>query len=274
MGDNASSLCALGFHERVDERINHIPEFLAELRRACFARIYAADKSLAIFLGRPPRIVEEFCFLQLPTLRINLENIGSSHRHLNGTERMDYTADTFCSTLFASLKEEALLMLRKRHLVDQTTTVRWAKWCTAASDIVKILTLKGTPTEGWRPMAKVASSLSSQHQRTVLRFRAVSAGLPCWDRARLPTNCSLDWLGLARKAIWTRRLSVDSGWWNAFHKVEVIILRDRLVNSGTSLIWKVRISQFIPQQSLYWPNYSKFMYRELYIAEFYVLTPN
>ncbi|KAJ5807319.1 hypothetical protein N7447_010775 [Penicillium robsamsonii] len=62
-GDVASSLFALGYHEKIDEGVHNIPSFLAELRRACFARIYAADKSLAIFLGRPPRIVKDYCFL-------------------------------------------------------------------------------------------------------------------------------------------------------------------------------------------------------------------
>lgn len=142
MGDVASSLCALGYHERIDERLSNIPSFLADLRRACFARIYAADKSLAIFLGRPPRIIKEFCFFQLPTRKLDAWNFANgathdatpsstpimdletSHSNTDGRERIDYTADTCCSALFASLKEEALLMLRRRHLVDQTQVLR------------------------------------------------------------------------------------------------------------------------------------------------------
>lgn len=144
MGDVASSLFALGYHEKIDEEVNNIPSFLAELRRACFARIYAADKSLAIFLGRPPRIVKEYCFLQLPTLtairtgegtpRSNyITQLTSSENspvirdeRTDRTEPINYTADTRCSALFASLKEEVLLMFRKRHL-NETERIRLAR---------------------------------------------------------------------------------------------------------------------------------------------------
>lgn len=140
MGDVASSLFALGYHEKIDEGMHNIPDFLAELRRACFARIYAADKSLAIFLGRPPRIVKEYCFFQLPThpgirndeysagfdnlTRLSLSNVnwGISGRTHDNPEPMNYTADTRCSALFASLKEEVLLMFRKRHLNETERT--------------------------------------------------------------------------------------------------------------------------------------------------------
>lgn len=72
MGDLASSLFALGYHEKIDELTSDIPAFAAELRRACFARVYAGDKSLAIFLGRPPRIGKEYCHFQIPTQEANI----------------------------------------------------------------------------------------------------------------------------------------------------------------------------------------------------------
>lgn len=144
MGDVASSLFALGYHEKIGEGIHNIPISLAELRRACFARIYAADKSLAIFLGRPPRIVKEYCFFQLPT-HPGVRNDEYTARFDNDTqsnllevnwwisggnqvnpEPINYTADTCCSALFASLKEEVLLMFRKRHL-NETERIRSAK---------------------------------------------------------------------------------------------------------------------------------------------------
>lgn len=134
MGDVASSLFALGYHEKVNEEAHNIPTFLAELRRACFARIYAADKSLAIFLGRPPRIVKEYCFLQLPALattptkeemphpdHVTQPTFPEAHAMTRGertglVETINYTADTRCSALFASLKEEVLLMFRASDL--------------------------------------------------------------------------------------------------------------------------------------------------------------
>lgn len=152
MGDIASSLFALGYHEKIDEDMHNIPIFLAELRRACFARIYAADKSLAIFLGRPPRIVKEYCFFQLPIhletrneeyaagfdnlTQSSLSNVnwGTSSRTQDNPEPINYTADTRCSALFASLKEEVLLMFRKRHL-NETERIRSANRFFANSTI-------------------------------------------------------------------------------------------------------------------------------------------
>lgn len=123
VGDAASSLFALGLHEQiVDEDTPNVPYFLAELRKACFARIYAADKELAIFLGRPPRIIGEYCVFQAPEWS-SLPWHGYAHdgndrllRHADGssTPAINYTADTRRSALFARLKEEIMQLLRNR----------------------------------------------------------------------------------------------------------------------------------------------------------------
>lgn len=147
MGDVASSLFALGYHEKVNEEVQNIPTFLAELRRACFARIYTADKSLAIFLGRPPRIVKEYCCLQLPALatisaeetprpdhvtQLGLRGTGTRSRggRAGRVECINYTADTHCSALFASLKEEILLMFQASHLnkTEKIRSVQFSKF--------------------------------------------------------------------------------------------------------------------------------------------------
>jgi hypothetical protein len=142
MGDVASSLFALGYHEKIDEDTSDIPLFVAELRRSCFARIYAADKSLAIFLGRPPRIMKEFCYFQLPTKFTSLwENDGGNGKSnnaplsspmvtgvdgemCNNEQVLNYTSDTFCSALFAVIKEEILQLFRKRHVSSETSIIR------------------------------------------------------------------------------------------------------------------------------------------------------
>lgn len=144
MGDVASSLFALGYHEKIDEDSYDIPLFVAELRRSCFARIYAADKSLAIFLGRPPRIMKEFCYFQLPTKFVSVweepdttEKNGSSPMSspmITGRERdveehsneqvLNYTSDTFCSALFAVIKEEVLQLFRKRQASGETAIIK------------------------------------------------------------------------------------------------------------------------------------------------------
>ena len=56
MGDSVSALYATGMHCEgdVSEGTNGEPLFLRESRRRIYAGVYRSDKSLAIFLGRPP----------------------------------------------------------------------------------------------------------------------------------------------------------------------------------------------------------------------------
>lgn len=134
IGDVASSLFAMGYHEKIDGHNAEIPHFINELRKACFARIYAADKSLAVFLGRPPRIVKEYCHFKIPN---NVSDgwvdgqgglVGEStslpvrevNDQMQNLEPINYTADTRCSALFALLKEEVLQILRRKHTMDIT----------------------------------------------------------------------------------------------------------------------------------------------------------
>jgi hypothetical protein len=130
MGDLASSLFALGYHEKIDELSSDIPAFASELRKACFARVYAGDKSLAIFLGRPPRIGKEYCFFQIPAnvpevwSPTHMETAGNETSPFQsgtdpitkqvpkGLEPINYMADTCCAALFAFIKEDILRLLR------------------------------------------------------------------------------------------------------------------------------------------------------------------
>ncbi|KAL3429967.1 hypothetical protein BDV09DRAFT_189681 [Aspergillus tetrazonus] len=54
LGDLIASIYALGYHEKLDNYPD-CPPFLTELRKAVFARVYSGDKNVAISLGRPPR---------------------------------------------------------------------------------------------------------------------------------------------------------------------------------------------------------------------------
>jgi len=55
----------MGLHQDI-KADGDVPFFLAELRKLTFAAIYSADKDVATFLGRPPRISHRYCNLQLP----------------------------------------------------------------------------------------------------------------------------------------------------------------------------------------------------------------
>lgn len=139
MGDVSSSLFALGYHEKIDA-CGNIPIFIAELRKALFARVYAADKGLAVFLGRPPRIIKAYCTFQIPANIPGLWeteseaasrvtdsstlNEADSLRDSSEGEEINYMADTRCMARFAALKEEVLELLRNRHSQDQLERIK------------------------------------------------------------------------------------------------------------------------------------------------------
>lgn len=56
---------ALGLH-RDTKSSDQIPEFLLESRRRSFAAAFSIDKSIATFLGRPPRIPSRYSDCSLP----------------------------------------------------------------------------------------------------------------------------------------------------------------------------------------------------------------
>lgn len=121
-GDLTSSLYALGLHEKVDENV--LPGFIAELRKACFARIYTLDKEVSIFLGRPPRIIKEYCHFQTPrghiTNSVCPKHFCLSRNSRHGQDTGDstqqsqlctdtcpsYTAEIRCRAIFAVFKEK------------------------------------------------------------------------------------------------------------------------------------------------------------------------
>lgn len=143
MGDVASTLFALGYHEKIEEDSSDIPLFVAELRRSCFARVYAADKSLAVFLGRPPRVMKEFCYFQVPLKMASTWNDADdtikrdsnsplsyqirSGREPNDGQALNYTSDTVCAAVFALLKEEVLQLFRKRHAFCETDIIKFVE---------------------------------------------------------------------------------------------------------------------------------------------------
>ncbi|KAL7815928.1 hypothetical protein V8C44DRAFT_323393 [Trichoderma aethiopicum] len=239
MGDVASSLFALGYHEKIDQDSSDIPLFVAELRRSCFARIYAADKSLAIFLGRPPRIMKEFCYFQLPTKFTSLWEDSSDTCKSSNSPRpspmiadgdaeefdneqvLNYTSDTFCSALFAVIKEEILQLFRKRHVFSETSIISELRlkidrqWQDLPPHYRLTTSLKDCPLGPFARDFLAGARLEYLHTHFLLGFlsqRKVAEP----DEALLRTASEM--------------LSIV---------VETIILRDRMANSGTCLIWKV-----------------------------------
>lgn len=63
VGDMSTAVFASGIHQQ-----NHpnLPFWLREVRRRCLGTAYALDKSLCMFLGRPPRIARQYCVIDVP----------------------------------------------------------------------------------------------------------------------------------------------------------------------------------------------------------------
>ena len=111
-----ASAFALGYHENIQSK-PEVPPFLVEVRETAFARIFSADKNIAIFLGRPPRMSKTFSYFQIPSGRANSEVELSGPRGHHRIEDWDpnveisYRAESRWSALCASIKEDILELL-------------------------------------------------------------------------------------------------------------------------------------------------------------------
>ncbi|KXH34928.1 hypothetical protein CSIM01_01964 [Colletotrichum simmondsii] len=221
IGDLASSLFALGYHEKIERCNPNLPSFIIELRKACFCRIYTADKGLAVFLGRPPRIVKDYCQFQIPKVHNGWIEDEVDDARMAHLEPINYNADTRCVARFALLKEEVLQLLRRKNMTDVTKNIR---------------EFRGKVEALWQDLPghfRLGSSLRECQQSPFERdFLA---------HIRLDYLHNLFLLGLVSQQpisepndellkVAIEMLSIV---------VEVILLRDQLVNSGTCLIWKV-----------------------------------
>ncbi|KAJ5174388.1 uncharacterized protein N7482_000265 [Penicillium canariense] len=219
LGDVISSTFALGYHENLEAKAG-IPQFLMELRKTAFARIYSADKNIAIFLGRPPRMNKRFCHFQIPACGTRFPSRGRHHTW-SPDARAGYRADTCWSALCASLKEEVWELLQDAQDVD----------CARKASVIQ-------------------RRAEEQWQALPAHFRLESSLKQCaqspFDRdflAHVRLN-HLHVLFLLRLLLLNTLTEPDvpiietAGQMLAL-VVEIILLRDQLINSGTGLIWKV-----------------------------------
>ena len=78
-----------------------------------FARVYSADRNVSIFLGRPPRMSQQYCRFQIPgeaAVTVRVDSAHNSLSHLNWKEKagFDYETETRWSAICAALKEKIL----------------------------------------------------------------------------------------------------------------------------------------------------------------------
>ncbi|KAF3386409.1 hypothetical protein F1880_001006 [Penicillium rolfsii] len=219
LGDVISSTFALGYHENLETKPG-IPSFLMELRKTAFARIYSADKNIAIFLGRPPRMNKRFCHFQIPSDGTITRSLGGRFTW-NPDAKTGYRADTCWSALCAFLKEEVWELLQDKQNVE----------CVRRASMIQ-----RRAEEQWEalpPQFRLESSLKQCAQSP-------------FDRdflAHVRLN-HLHVLFLLRLLLLNTLTEPDipiietAGQMLAL-VVELILLRDQLTNSGTGLIWKV-----------------------------------
>ncbi|KAJ5240190.1 hypothetical protein N7468_004809, partial [Penicillium chermesinum] len=94
LGELSTDLFALGYHRDGKDSGNNaaeVPEFLVEIRRRQFSAAYQFDKSLATFLGRPPRISKRYINSLIPK-DLSDEALATGHRDLSHLQK-DLDAD-------------------------------------------------------------------------------------------------------------------------------------------------------------------------------------
>lgn len=212
-GELCSSLVALGYHEKIDQQLSTTPQFVIELRKSIFARMYWADKALSVFMGRPPRILLAFCNFQVPNFRLE----GTAPH----AELIDFVADTRCSAKFAVLKEQSLEVFRMRNSSDQIERADMIRY-----DLEQLwLELPAH----FRLTTSLAASRGTPFERDFLANQRLEY---------LHTHFLLGLIELQKHPEPNESLLGVAGEMLSLI-IEIILLRNKLVNSGTSWLWKV-----------------------------------
>ncbi|KAJ5239473.1 hypothetical protein N7468_004092 [Penicillium chermesinum] len=227
LGDVISSTFAMGYHEDIEAKPD-IPQFLIELRKSAFARIYSADKNIAIFLGRPPRMNRRFCHFQIPSCQIRDLRFGTA---IDSTVQdrlawvpdaiIGYRADTRWSALCAYLKEEVWELLQDKQdlgCAKKASSIQQraeAQWQALPAHFRLQSSLKQCGQGPFERDFVAHVRLNHLHVLFLLRLLLLNT-LAEPDIPIIETAAQM--LALV---------------------VEVILLRDQLTNSGTGLIWKV-----------------------------------
>ncbi|KAE8136063.1 hypothetical protein BDV38DRAFT_294100 [Aspergillus pseudotamarii] len=224
LGDAIASTFALGYHENIENKPD-LPPFLVELRKLASARLYSADKNIAIFLGRPPRMSKRFCHFQLSSSWTGFDSDSPEHitAALGGLQdaKASYKAETRWSALCASLKEEIMEMFcdnRKDTFIERASVLQEkaeAYWEALPPHFRLEGSLKQCTQNPFERDFVVAVRLNHLHVLFLLRLLLLNT----------PAEPDMPITEVAQQM-----MSLV---------VEGILLRDQLVNSGTALVWRV-----------------------------------
>ncbi|KZF23908.1 hypothetical protein L228DRAFT_260654, partial [Xylona heveae TC161] len=223
LGDVAASLFALGYHQQQTESFRATPHFLRDLRQRAFCRTYSADKNVSIFLGRPPRIIRKFCRFYLPGKHPqDTQEASRKPAVWDFAEKPDFITDSRWAALCAILKEDILDLfteenyderVRQARLIDDDAHAQW----NAVPNIYRLeCSLKACDRRPVERDLMVNMKLNYLHVQFLLRLALLRPITTDPDQELI--RISTDMLGLV---------------------VETIMLKDQIINSGTSLVWKV-----------------------------------
>ncbi|KAK9413679.1 hypothetical protein SUNI508_11760 [Seiridium unicorne] len=221
LGDVASSLFALGYHQQM-EKAPSVPDFLHNLRRSVFAQAYSADKNVSIFLGRPPRISKKFCRFNLLKHHCTEAQPNTSEpQWWNQGSIFDYMLDIQWSALCATLKEDILLLFEAEEGSERDRNAG---------------AIQADAERHWSSLPlefRLEGPLRLCNQPPVIRDFMLSARLN-----------HLHVLFLLRLALSHQKPQSDPGLIKVSAEIltliaEALMQKDQLVNSGISLVWKV-----------------------------------
>ncbi|KAL9111412.1 MAG: hypothetical protein Q9227_004089 [Pyrenula ochraceoflavens] len=129
LGDVSTAVFAMGLHQEIKVS-KDIPFFISEVRKNTFSRAFYTDKELGTFLGRPPRISQRYCKIQMP-LDLTIDEMGFEGAELEAAlaklDRNGWNTEERCggttwnrAMLTSSMYREEILEL-SLGLVDEST---------------------------------------------------------------------------------------------------------------------------------------------------------
>ncbi|KAE8409965.1 hypothetical protein BDV37DRAFT_277613 [Aspergillus pseudonomiae] len=221
LGDAIASTFALGYHENIENKPD-LPPFLIELRKLASARLYSADKNIAIFLGRPPRMSKRFCHFQLSSSWAGFDSDAPEHITAALQDaKASYKAETRWSALCASLKEEIMEMFcdNKKDTFTERASVIQEKAETYWEALPPQFRLEGSLKQCTQnPFERdFVAAVRLNHLHVLFLLRLLLLNTPAEPDMPI-TEVAQQMMSLV---------------------VESILVRDQLVNSGTALVWRV-----------------------------------
>lgn len=155
LGELSTDIYALGLH-RETQNSSNTPRFLIEARRRQFAAAYQLDKSIATFLGRPPRISFRYSD-SCPPLDISDDAFGTEDHSLNyaandidsenrGTHRV-YQRASWIRTryILSRFRDEILELSLQKVTPDVTNSLKWDSQFFTPGSLIRRVVLADDP---------------------------------------------------------------------------------------------------------------------------------